>query len=230
MNRRASVRGFGMLAAVVLASATPAWAQFSPVAGREYREFFNPVTPVRGEAVLGMAVVPSTADATKGATIEVWVPDRFSGEVQVETLTADGRFRGTGAYVGASAGGQWVPLPLKPANPEGPASRPGTPQTLAVAVRTPSGELLLARWGGSPTPTPARMRLYVNGRRADMFVRAGANVIRCAPVEVAQPLRFDAYCDVPVGDVPADGGLVLIRRDQSDEQTQRVIVNVRGLR
>jgi hypothetical protein len=63
-----------------------------------------------------------------------------------------------------------------------------------------------------------------------MFLRAGARVVPCAPLNIPQPLRFDAYCDVAVRDVPPDGRLVLIRRDQGDEQTQTITVQLSGIR
>jgi hypothetical protein len=206
----------------------PAAAQFRPLEGREYREFLNPVNPVRGEALVGLAVLPS-ADAPRGQTVEVWLPDKFSGELQVETLTADGRFRGEGVYTGSSGGGQWVPLTLI-AKDKASSARPGDPATLALAVRGPGATLFVARWGSAPVGPATRIRLYVNSRRADMFLRAGEKVVRCASLNIPQPLRFDAYCDLAAGDVPANGQIGLIRRDQFDEQTQTVTVNVRGIR
>lgn len=217
-----------LVALVPFVLAVPAAAQFAPVKGREYREFVNPVNPVRGEAVVGVAVLP-TAEALASRTVEVWLPDRFMGELQVETLTADGRFRGEGVFTGASPGGQWMPLTLGPAGPAAGA-RPSNPATLALAVRGPESVLFVARWATSASRPAAQVRLYVNGRRADTFVRAGERVIRCSPVGIPQPLRFDAVCDVPASDIPADGKLVLIRRDQFDEQSQTVTVNTRGLR
>ena len=51
-----------------------------------------------------------------------------------------------------------------------------------------------------------------------MFVRAGARVVRCAPMGIPQPVRFDTYCDLALTDVPSHGQVTLIRRDQFDEQ------------
>jgi hypothetical protein len=228
------IGGLGPLLALLVpvVAASPALAQFNPVQGREYREILNPVNPVRGEAVLGISVIPAD-EARHSQKVQVWIPDSFSGELEVETLTADGRFRGSGAFAGASRGGQWVPLSLESTGRSGPSTmipRPGTPSTLALAVRAPGSALFVARWGDSPPPQPIRFRLYVNSRRADMFVRAGETVVRCTPLDIPQPLRFDTFCDLPASAVPTDGRIVLVRRDQFDEQTQAVTVNVRGLR
>jgi hypothetical protein len=212
-------------ALVVLLASGPAFAQFAPVPGREYKEFFNPVNPVRGEAVVGFAALP-TAEAIKGTAIEVWLPGNFDGDLQVETLTADGRFRGEGVYRGKSPGGRWVPLTLTGSSP----SRPGDPATLALAVRGPGSAVFVARWATTPARPAARLRLYVNGRRADMFVRVGTKTAQpCVALTIAQPLRFDAYCDVDRRDVPPDGVITLIRRDQFDEQEQHLRVNIGGL-
>lgn len=230
MKVRGRISRCGVMALLQLGLALPAAAQFTPVQGREYREFYNPINPVRGEAVVGLSIVP-TESVLRGKVVEVWLPDQFAGELHIETTTADGRFRGEGAFSGSSTGGRWVPLMLTPNAPgaKAPAVRPGDPGTLSLAVRGPGQTFYVARWGG-PDAAASRLRLYVNSRRADMFVRAGVTVVRCVSLNIPQPLRFDVYCDVAVGDVPADGRLMLIRRDQFDEQTQTFTVNVRGIR
>ena len=209
----------------------PAAAQFVPVRGREYREVFNPTNPVRGEAVVGVAIV-SNDRAPRGRVVEVWLPERLNGELQVETATADGRFRGEGAYSGSGEGRQWVTITLTPTQAGGGSvpPLPGDAQTLALAVRGPGQTFYAARWGAAAPGTAQQLRVFVNSRRADMFLRAGTTVVRCTPLNLAQPLRFDHTCDVPLTSVPADGNLILIRRDQTDEQTQPFTVNLREIR
>lgn len=223
--RRSRVRWPGVAAPWLLALglASPAVAQFAPVQGREYKEFFNPVNPVRGEAVVGFAVLP-TSEGVRSREIEVWLPGPFKGDLTVETLSADGRFRGEGVYRGASTGG-WVRLALVGSSP----SRPSDPATLALVVHGPESAVFIARWVTTPARPSERLRLYVNGRRADMFVKAGSSVAPCTPLKIPQPLRFDAYCDIDRRSVPPDGVLILIRRDQFDEQEQNFRVNIGGL-
>jgi hypothetical protein len=60
-----------------------------------------------------------------------------------------------------------------------------------------------------------------------MFLRVGGSVERCHSLDIPQPERFDAYCDALLSDLPADGQLVLVRRDQFEEQTQPLTVRVR---
>jgi hypothetical protein len=216
-------------ALLFLLVALPAAGQFRPTPGREYREVYNPVNPVSGEAVVGLAVAP-TEMAQRAGMVQVFFDQPFSGEIQIETTTADGRFRGEGAYSGSTKGKEWVSLPIAASSsPDGKASpsRPVSATSLAIAARGPGGALYLVRWGDSPlSGTSNTLRLYVNSRRAEMFVRAGRRVERCATTGVTQPVRFDSYCDVPMTEVPRDGQLILIRRDQFDERTQPVIVKM----
>ena len=203
-------------------SAAPGLAQFRAVPGREYREFINPVNPVRGEAVVGLSVPPAES-ALQAAVVHVYIPQPFSGEIRLETATADGRFRGEGVFSGSTKGKEWVPLTLREGNVKGPTQRPTNPDQLSVAARGPGGALYVVQWGDpAPAGRGERLRLYVNSRRADMFVRAGSKVVRCAPLAVPQPVRFDTVCDLLMADVPESGQIVLIRRDQFDEQTQPV--------
>jgi len=219
-----------VLCAIALAiSALPVFAQFRAVPGREYREYFNPVNPVRGEAVIGLAIAPTEAQQ-RAVAVQVLLPASFSGEIHLETASADGKFRGEGVFAGTTKDKEWVSLPLTAtAPPDGkpPLARPASPLLLAVAARGSGGSMFIVRWGdASPAAPPDLVRLYLNSRRADMFVRAGAKIVRCAPIGVSQPVRFDSFCDVSLSDIPANGQLSIIRRDQFDEQTQTLKVQV----
>ena len=139
---------------VLLATAGFAAAQFLPVPGREYREYHNPVNPVRGEAVVGLSIKPTEADQGK-AIVNVLLPAAYSGELRIETASADGRFRGEGVFVGSVKSGkdsEWVELPL-PVQSAGaasaPALRPVSPSSLAIAARGDGGRTFLARWGAA---------------------------------------------------------------------------------
>ena len=225
-SRPHRVLRISLVALGVCTGILPADAQFRAVPGSEYREFHNPVNPVRGEAVVGIALAPSEA-AQADPTVRVFVAQPFSGEIRVETATADGRFRGEGTYAGSSKGNEWVTLELKPSGKsEGSPTlrRPVGATLLALSARgSPTGELFVSRWGSDdPSGTENSVRLYVNSRRADMFIRAGSTVTPCAKNNVPQPVRFDTYCDVALRDIPKDGNLTLIRREMMSEQSQKI--------
>jgi hypothetical protein len=201
----------------------PAFAQFRAAPGREYREYQNPVNPVRGEAVIGLAIAPMNEAQQRATSVQVLLPAAYSGEIHIETASADGKFRGDGTFVGATKDKGWVSLPLTIAAPSDgklPPARPVNPLSLAIAARGSGGNMFLVRWGdATQVGAPEVVRLYVNSKRADTFVRAAAKPARCKPIGVAQPIRFDSYCDVSMSDIAPDGQLSITRREQFDEQT-----------
>jgi hypothetical protein len=202
-------------------------AEFTPVDGHEYREFHKPVNPVRGEAVVGLALAPSLDDQ-RANVVQVYLPEAFAGQLRLETTSADGSFRGEGLFDGKSDGAEWATLALAPGSAGEDEQRPANPETLSIAVRDTKGGLYVARWGEAPAPSGKEtLRIYVNSRRAEMFLRVGERVDRCRSLDIPQPERFDAYCDALLSELPADGQLTLIRRDQFQEQSQPFTVRVR---
>lgn len=222
IDRRAAA---GFLIGLALATTSP-YADFRPVPGREYHEVLNATNRVRGEAVVALVLAP-TVEAQQADTIRVRLPASYSGELRVQVLSADGRFRGEGSFSGSRGDDRWVGLRLgrggakeqPPADPP----RPVSTETLALSVRGADGTLYVARWGGESPAAHDRgsLRIYVNSGRADIFIVPGATrAIHCRSLTIAQPLCYDSYCDVPLADIPPDGKFKLIRRDQFEEQTQ----------
>ena len=208
-----------------LALATSANADFRPVPGHEYHEVLNATNRVRGEAVVALVLAP-TVEAQQADTIRVRLPASYSGELRVEVLSADGRFRGEGSFTGSRGDDRWVGLRLGRGGAKEPPADPPRPvstETLALSVRGADGTLYVARWGGETPAANDRgsLRIYVNSGRADIFIVPGATrAIHCRSLTIAQPLCYDSYCDVPLADIPPDGKFKLIRRDQFEEQTQ----------
>jgi hypothetical protein len=228
LRRRRNIALLSACALCTLCSGASVAAEFQAVTGHEYREFHKPVNPVRGEAVVGLALAPSKDDQ-RANVVQVFLPEPFAGQLRLETISADGSFRGEGLFDGKSPGAEWATLPLAA---QGASSedkeRPANPETLSIAVRDSKGGLYVARWGEAPAPSGSEtLRIYVNSRRAEMFLRVGTRVERCHGLDIPQPERFDAYCDALLSDLPADGQLVLVRRDQFEEQTQPFTVRVR---
>src|SRR5262245_34867421 len=88
-------------------------AEFQAVDGHEYREFHKPVNPVRGEAVVGVALAPSRDDQ-RANVVQVFLPEAFTGQLRLETISADGSFRGEGLFDGKTNGAEWATLALAP--------------------------------------------------------------------------------------------------------------------
>ncbi len=211
----------GLIAATAVAS--EARAEFTPVPSREYREFVNPPNPVKGEALVGVAVVPSPG-AQRSSVLQVYFGAPYSGPLVIETATADGSFRGSGEFAGSSDGAGWVRLQLD--SGAGDPVRPADPEALAVAARGDAPSTFrVAHWGdGAVSEDGLLVRLYVNARRGDMSVQAGSEKIRCKRVSGQRLLRFDMYCDVPWASIPDDGTVTLVRRDGFNVLPQRVTI------
>ena len=167
----------GSLVAVIFAcatcSASAVAGDFKPVTGQEYSEFLNPTNPVRGEAIVGLALNP-TIEGLRASQVQVYLPKPFAGHLRVLIASSDGRFRGEGVYEGKSSGAEWVSLQLQPAESNlRQQIKPLTPEVLSIAVRDEQGALYLTRWGTTQAATSGEsFRVYVNSRRAEIFLRA----------------------------------------------------------
>jgi hypothetical protein len=223
MKHRSLLRVVVVAAAAVAAPCAAVRADFEALADQPYREFFNPANPVKGEALLGLSVVPQSADVQLTDQISVWFGEHYEGPVTVETLAADGAFRGVGSFDGATDRVGWNSITI--AGGAGRA-RPTSPEGLAIAVRGKEpNEFRIAHWGEPPASDEGLvLRLYVNSRRGDMSVRAGSVVVPCKRVELARPLRFDVYCDLAMKDLPASNAIDLIRRDGFHIEAQPIVI------
>jgi hypothetical protein len=222
MKQRLRSRCVAALVAAI--SAAPcAYGGFEPDAAQPYREFFDPDNPVKGEALLGLSIVPANSDVQLSNKLSVWFGQHYDGPLSVETLAADGRFRGVGSFTGSTDQIGWNAVPLKPELDQGKV-RPTDPVALAVAVRGRApNEFRITSWGDPPpSEDGAVLRFYVNSRRGDMSVRAANVVVECKPIELVRPLRFDAYCDLALRDVPATNAVDLIRRDGFNIESQSI--------
>lgn len=234
------VAGVVALLSAVVVMRTAASGSFTVVRGREYREVFNPTNPVRGEAIVGLSFVPSQQGITD-RKIEVWFPGAFKGELEIEVSTADGRFHGQGTYAGSADASGWVSIELNPfgaSDTKALRPLPGDPNMLALAVRgraeapqgAPNGPqvLLVARWSDDKSPTTGKVRVYVNSRRADIFIKT-LKEDRCSPISGTQTLRFDMLCDISALDLGKVKALEVIRVDGPAEQRQTFGVMAAGL-
>ena len=216
---------------LLLAATAASAAEFAPVKGREYREFYDPPTPVSGIAVVGATLLTGQGPST---TDELWVhfSQPFSGQIDIEVVSADGRFLGRGAFAGSSGSGEWVALSLQSTDKRG--SRPADPgqETIAVSVQAANrNTVMVAAWGARPDQLQLKnVRLYVNSRQAQMGVRVNPDPkvppVRCERLPLANSVRFDTVCTFPATDVPADGRITLVRRDGLQTETQTVTLEL----
>jgi hypothetical protein len=234
---RYSLLGLALLCVATSASAAP--KVFEQVPGSEYREQIDTPVSVSGLALVGLALAgPIDLDAK---VLYVYLTQPFDGRLRLEMTTADGRFRAQALYEGQSKGLEWVALSIEPHNDDkqSRAELKRNPTELAVAVRpvttggTAIDTLLQVSWGKLPDAQADRtLRLYVNSRRADMFVRApGMDKEKgCTQLHIPNAVRFDTVCEIPWRPPAASKlsapkpQLQLLRRDGFDESQQRVLV------
>jgi len=223
------MRGFRpacVLLTGLLCTAVAAHAEFRSVPDRKYREYFGEPSPVKGETLVGVSVVPNAAEQ-RSNTLQVLLPVALAaaGEqtIRVEAASADGLFRGVGEFRDPAATPGWTTLDLDP--PPSGKQRPADELRLAVAVRgARPNEFLVARWGSEPATDDARVRLYVNSRRGDMSLKVGDSSVPCTAIPGGPLVRFDAVCDVALADIPADGRVRLMRRDAFNRSYQDVFI------
>lgn len=210
----------------------PACALAEFVPERKYEEIADPPTPVRGHAVVGVAMVPS-AGALQSDTL--WVrpgPVGMLPGVRVDVTSANGRLRGEGTWKfvqQAEKQPTWHALSVPPK-----ATRPDKPEHLALSVRPLSDAagampvFFVSAIGKAAPPDASKLRLYVNSRRGEVFVflKDGKTHVRCTPIEGMQVVRFDATCDVdlPIGSEAGSTQLTVVRRDGHQSSNQQIEV------
>jgi hypothetical protein len=215
--------------AITLLAPALAGAEFEPV--RPYQEVADPPTPVRGHAVVGVSVVAKGPDM-QSDVLWVHLGKAEKGlHIRADLASANGRLRGEGTWQfnprEKSPGGPWYKLAAPPK-----AQRPERSEHFSVAVQpepiNPAmpAFVLTALGPGAPKETSPLVRLYVNTRRAEMFVYPpGAKEgRRCAGVEGTQVVRFDAVCEfqLEVGDRPGPATVTLVRRDGHQTSQQKI--------
>lgn len=227
-----ALQGLGLVVAATVMIVDPTGAgEFTPLPGHEYREFFNPPTPVSGISVVGAMLISRTGSVPSD---RLWVhfKEPFVGQLDLEIVSADGRFLGRGAFVGSSESGEWVALTLAPEGKRAP--RPADPdqETVAVSAQAANRDtVLVAAWGERPTELAlSTVRLYVNSRKAPMRIRVDPDPkvppVACVQLAPAISVRFDTVCSFAAGQLSKDGRVTLIRRDGMQTESQTVVLEL----
>ena len=207
-------------------------AEFTPVEGHEYSEFYDKPTPVSGVSIVG-AMLDTGQSQSSMEVLWVYFKQPFVGQIDLEVLSADGRFLGRGAFKGSTSGiGEWGRLSL--ASPKNRAQRPpGLDQgAIAASVHASSRDtVLVSAWGPKPGQLDgASVRLFVNSRRAQMAVRVNPDprvpMIQCERLGILHTVRFDTECRLRVADLAPDRKITLVRRDGMRTESQSVTLEL----
>lgn len=201
---------------------------------KPYKEFIAP-TQVSSHAIVGLTTLPSAAEKREDV-LYVFFKDAFdvskNGPIRVELTTADGFLRGEGEFGGKVSKNTWQKVSIEMPPPRDERARLARErsglETLAVVARfVQTGAPLVVHWGNTqPADIPPELRLYVNSRRADLFVRVrpSGEMVRCKPISGMTPVRFDKTCDIPAAQLAKDGKVTLVRRDGFETESFDLLI------
>jgi len=191
-----------------------------------YREFIAP-TQVSGHAIVGLTTVPVGGDQ-KQDTLYVYFEKEFKGSIKLEVATADGYLRGEGEFSGFVPAKTWEKVSIRINRDERAqlARERGGPETLAVKAQIDQPNApLVVHWGENPPAgRNVSLRLYVNSRRAELFVRGPNKVVQCKQISGMTPVRFDKICDISSDYISKDGKVTLVRRDGFESELVPLVI------
>jgi hypothetical protein len=173
----------------VLAPAATAQINVGP-----FQEVFGAEQPVSGRGFVGVVVADATGPVAL-EKLEVFIPQGTTGDLKINVISSDAKYRGTAdAKLAAGASG-WMPLGLKSSKQQ--ALSGYSTDTLTLLVETANSSPLLTRWGaGGKT-----VQIYVNSERSDTSVawrRDGKIEVQpCRRLTGGSLVRFDTICSAP---------------------------------
>jgi hypothetical protein len=180
-----------LIATVVALSAPAAAAQITV---GTFEEVFGAEQPVSGRGFVGV-VLADAAGPIALDKLEVFIPKGTTGDLKINVISADAKYRGTAdaSLTGAASG--WTPLKLKPRNQQVLSGY--STDTLTLLAETAGAQPLLTRWAsGGKT-----VQIYVNSERSDTSVAwrkdGKIEVQPCRRLTGGSLVRFDTICSAP---------------------------------
>jgi hypothetical protein len=164
--------------------------------------------PVSGRGFVGVVM----ADAARPValdTLEVFIPKGTTGDLKINVISADAKYRGT---VDASLTGQasgWTPLKLKSDHQQVLSGY--STDTLTLLAETAGAQPLLTRFGAAAKT----VQIYVNSERSETSIAwrkdGKIEVQPCRRLTGGSLVRFDTICSAPA-DVLGPEPVRIIRR------------------
>jgi hypothetical protein len=211
-------------ACLVAFAAFLAPAAAAQIAVRNFAEAYGEEQPVSGRGFVG-AVLVDTAGPVALDKLEIFVPKGLTGDLKINVIAADAKYRGTAdASLSGGASG-WTPLGLKPEKPQ--ALSGYSTDMLTVLVEAAGDKPLLARWGAAAKT----VQVYVNSERSDTSIAwrkdGKIEVQPCRRLTGGSLVRFDTICSAPV-DILGPEPIRIIRR-RGGVALEPVVVPLVGL-
>ena len=209
------------LATLVALSAPAAAAQ---IAVRQFAEAVGQEQPVSGRGFVGV-VMADAAGPVALDKLEVFIPKGTTGDLKINVISADAKYRGT---VDASLTGQasgWTPLKLKSDHQQVLSGY--STDTLTLLAEASGDKPLLTRFGGAAKA----VQIYVNSERSETSVawrRDGKIEVQpCRRLTGGSLVRFDTICSAPT-DILGPEPVRIIRR-RGGVALEPVVVPLAGL-
>lgn len=193
-----------------LAAALFAPVAFAQITVGPLEEVYGAEQPVSGRGFVGAVLAADAAGTVALEKAEVFIPPGTTGEIKVNVISADAKYRGTVSASVAGGASGWTPLKLKPGKPA--VLQGYSTDSLTLFAETDNSKPLLMRWGaGGKT-----VQIYVNSERSETSIAwRGADgkiqVQPCRRLTGGSLVRYDTICSAPI-DVLGPDPIRIIRR------------------
>jgi hypothetical protein len=191
---------------------------------RSIDEVYGAEQPVSGRGFVG-AVLADAARPVSLDKLEVFVPKGVTGDLKVNIISADAKYRGT---VDASLGGEasgWTPLKFRSRYQQ--VFSDYSTDTMTLLAEAADDKPLVMRWGQESKV----VQVHVNSERSDTYIAwrqdGKIEVQPCRRLTGGSLVRFDTICSAPV-EVLGPEPIRIIRR-RGGVALEPVIVPLSGI-
>jgi hypothetical protein len=204
----------GVIAGLVASAATAQVARLAPAG--PVVEVVDPSERISGNAAAGV-VLMQEGDAIGSDRLWAYLSAPVPAELKLRISSIDGRYYAEIDYTTASQQAGWVALdlPLNQFSFLEKTYKDPLREIAALLGAADEPRFYPLRWGAShrgaaaPPATPKDtdpLRVYVNTERAQAFVVVDGGPAYCRDASAVSGFKFNAICDVALGDVRNPGG------------------------
>jgi hypothetical protein len=192
--------------ATLLALLAPAAA--AQITVNQFDEAYGAEQPVSGRGFVGV-VLADAAGPVALDKLEIFIPKGTTGDLKINVISADAKYRGTADASLAGGASGWTPLKLPSSRQQALSSY--STDTLTLLAEAAGSKPLLTRWGaGGKT-----VQIYVNSERSDTSIAwrkdGKIEVQPCRRLTGGSLVRFDTICSAPA-DILGPEPIRIIRR------------------
>lgn len=217
--RRLHAAAFATLVALLAPTAV------AQITVNQFDEAYGEEQPVSGRGFVGVVLADAAGPVTLDK-LEVFIPKGTTGDLKINVISADAKYRGTAdASLSGDASG-WTPLKgLKPSRQQVLSTY--STDTLTLLAEAAGDKPLVMRWG----PAAKTVQIYVNSERSDTSIAwrqdGKIQVQPCRRLTGGSLVRFDTICSAPA-EILGPEPVRIIRR-RGGVALEPVVVPLAGL-